>query len=529
MTSNNHNSTSAGFPRPHEDVVYQRCNECGRNVPETNMTLHIARYHKARQSTNTNADGVSDMEVENNNNESSSIEVVLNDETREDDGRHHEDIIITEERNSLSSSPPSAPSSSYHNNFNRQAAVYNPHTEGTGGRRGQRASMTSSSTTPASQQQHSAVQHQHGQDQEEEQWSCPRCTLFNPSTSMQCEACYYMNIDQMIRYQQRQQQQMQRMQQQRQQQQQQQQQHQRQQQQQGGTAATNTNTGNRPHVEIHEIDPRMVEAAGAATSVASWGVLGALVGGPIGALVGAGAGAAIHGISRLNNGNNSPRFTFTSISQSSDGGMRVTTNNPNLGGGFRTVTIRGGEGGEGGTNGGGMTPQDRMILQMLLMNALAQGANTDTMSYEELLRRFGVGNDRRGASEQTINSVPLTQVSEETLGQLKENQKTCNICLEEFQVGDEMRTTACAHTYHKQCLDRWLSQVGSCPICKTEITNNGNGANVTNNCNHEHHQSQHANDGHHQHNTHHHPQEHHHQQQLHQEGLRHRNNASHRM
>ena len=52
-------------------------------------------------------------------------------------------------------------------------------------------------------------------------------------------------------------------------------------------------------VEVQEMDPRMVEAASAVTSIASFELLGGLVGGPVGAVVGAGAGAVMNGVTRF--------------------------------------------------------------------------------------------------------------------------------------------------------------------------------------------------------------------------------------
>merc|ERR1712226_750890 len=116
----------------------------------------------------------------------------------------------------------------------------------------------------------------------------------------------------------------------------------------------------------------------------------------------------------------------------------------------------------------GNSATDRLILQMLLMNAMNQGiANPDNMSYDELLERFGVGseNQRRGATPEQIDSLPLELVVDK-----EEEGSTCNICLEDVQIGDEIRKLPhCSHTFHKQCIDQWLSQVASCPVCKREL------------------------------------------------------------
>ena len=113
---------------------------------------------------------------------------------------------------------------------------------------------------------------------------------------------------------------------------------------------------------------------------------------------------------------------------------------------------------------------DRMIRQMLLLNAMDQGAvNADQMTYEELLQRFGVGNEHRGASQATINRLPCTRLDNAAaVDDLKE--QTCNICLEEFSLGQEMRKLDCSHCFHKGCVDRWLATVASCPVCKREIS-----------------------------------------------------------
>ncbi|CAJ1392472.1 unnamed protein product [Effrenium voratum] len=48
--------------------------------------------------------------------------------------------------------------------------------------------------------------------------------------------------------------------------------------------------------------------------------------------------------------------------------------------------------------------------------------------------------------------------------------KTCVICQEAYEMGEEVRKLPCSHTYHRACIDRWLTTGGpislQCPICK---------------------------------------------------------------
>ena len=49
---------------------------------------------------------------------------------------------------------------------------------------------------------------------------------------------------------------------------------------------------------------------------------------------------------------------------------------------------------------------------------------------------------------------------------LHSDRTKCSICLEDFQCGDVVRTLPCFHSFHKECIDRWLGNKPICPICK---------------------------------------------------------------
>ncbi|CAL8306863.1 unnamed protein product, partial [Gadus morhua 'NCC'] len=45
----------------------------------------------------------------------------------------------------------------------------------------------------------------------------------------------------------------------------------------------------------------------------------------------------------------------------------------------------------------------------------------------------------------------------------------CAICLEDFQDGQDLRIISCAHEFHKVCVDPWLLQHRTCPLCMHNI------------------------------------------------------------
>eukprot|EP00656_Telonema_subtile_P030067 TRINITY_DN3309_c0_g1_i6.p2 TRINITY_DN3309_c0_g1~~TRINITY_DN3309_c0_g1_i6.p2 ORF type:complete len:142 (-),score=21.55 TRINITY_DN3309_c0_g1_i6:49-474(-) len=48
-------------------------------------------------------------------------------------------------------------------------------------------------------------------------------------------------------------------------------------------------------------------------------------------------------------------------------------------------------------------------------------------------------------------------------------QHTCMVCLCEKDKGETLRTLPCMHDFHKDCVDEWLMQNASCPVCKLDI------------------------------------------------------------
>lgn len=49
--------------------------------------------------------------------------------------------------------------------------------------------------------------------------------------------------------------------------------------------------------------------------------------------------------------------------------------------------------------------------------------------------------------------------------------KQCHICFCDYRDGDRLRMLPCFHDYHVHCIDRWLKDNITCPICRADLTN----------------------------------------------------------
>jgi hypothetical protein len=48
-------------------------------------------------------------------------------------------------------------------------------------------------------------------------------------------------------------------------------------------------------------------------------------------------------------------------------------------------------------------------------------------------------------------------------------EHTCAVCLCDLEPGDLLRALACGHSYHTACVDPWLLESQTCPLCKDNV------------------------------------------------------------
>lgn len=87
----------------------------------------------------------------------------------------------------------------------------------------------------------------------------------------------------------------------------------------------------------------------------------------------------------------------------------------------------------------------------------------------EVLQRLDEANiNRRGASTEQINRLPVNEVSIDEARIGVEEKRCCAVCLGGYEVGQKTRTVACFHVFHQECIDPWLRTNATCPICKEQ-------------------------------------------------------------
>lgn len=133
----------------------------------------------------------------------------------------------------------------------------------------------------------------------------------------------------------------------------------------------------------------------------------------------------------------------------------------------RAAGVRGGGRGEGGG-----------ALEM----------DIDSMPFEALLERFPA--PPRGVDPATLSALPVRPFvepsappatpaaaggggdsSRQTSSRESENgsARTCSICMEQYAGGEEVKTLPCLHCFHSACVDHWLREHHTCPVCKHSL------------------------------------------------------------
>jgi hypothetical protein len=77
----------------------------------------------------------------------------------------------------------------------------------------------------------------------------------------------------------------------------------------------------------------------------------------------------------------------------------------------------------------------------------------------------------RGLTKEQIDN--LSTRSYEHNGIDSEIGKICSVCISDYVTGNKLRQLPCMHEFHIHCIDRWLSENCTCPICRQPVLGSG--------------------------------------------------------
>ena len=74
-----------------------------------------------------------------------------------------------------------------------------------------------------------------------------------------------------------------------------------------------------------------------------------------------------------------------------------------------------------------------------------------------------------GYNPHKVNPDDLEDISKQRYATTTDYEDSCSICLENYKAQDVIITIPCKHSFHDGCLDMWIDQQTSCPLCRKDL------------------------------------------------------------
>jgi len=67
--------------------------------------------------------------------------------------------------------------------------------------------------------------------------------------------------------------------------------------------------------------------------------------------------------------------------------------------------------------------------------------------------------------------VPQEEIEKlpEVVFEKSHEKSSCSICQDDYNEGDRILNLPCKHTFHKNCVTKWLTMHNSCPMCRMSV------------------------------------------------------------
>ncbi|XP_068199965.1 E3 ubiquitin-protein ligase RNF6 [Antennarius striatus] len=126
------------------------------------------------------------------------------------------------------------------------------------------------------------------------------------------------------------------------------------------------------------------------------------------------------------------------------------------------------QGGQTGLGGGIVSTTEGRATSRDTNNLVENG----TLPILRLAHFFLLNDEEDDEHPRGLTKEQIDNLSTRTYGQASlegEMGRACSVCINEYAQGNKLRRLPCSHEFHIHCIDRWLSENNTCPICRQPI------------------------------------------------------------
>ncbi|KAG2224793.1 hypothetical protein INT45_005317 [Circinella minor] len=95
----------------------------------------------------------------------------------------------------------------------------------------------------------------------------------------------------------------------------------------------------------------------------------------------------------------------------------------------------------------------------------------DNPNYDDLVAAWQAEHRNTGLTiEQIHANAPQQPFSTQIANTLIGGSEQCHVCLEKFELLENVRVLPCQHGFHQECIDKWLMEAQNrCPLCRNAV------------------------------------------------------------
>lgn len=107
--------------------------------------------------------------------------------------------------------------------------------------------------------------------------------------------------------------------------------------------------------------------------------------------------------------------------------------------------------------------EPRILSEMIKVDSLEELNQTkvDDICNQYIIKRANVMNRNRDTDKSAFKKTNKYKKIKES----ESKDSICSICFDCFETGRYKRILTCGHNFHKKCIDTWLNESNTCPLC----------------------------------------------------------------